>query len=602
MGLFGYSFVNLTKEQVHARRTVLDHYALVAQLSVFVVLLGLQLYHLSSWLSRRCGQSDEEQTPSSPYLKAEIENEKASWMRWTKQRLTNIAWWMQHDLAYGWGTRSEWLCGALWLSWLLTLCINATGNGMWPDNKNINSSLSQSVNSITDYMHLTKRFGIVAASQLPLHYLLAMKSAYSPLQILTRMSHEQLNSAHQVLGKVIQCLLTLHAVFYLNFFSRINVLAKRANDLDVILGFVCIIIITIISTSAIKTIRKWSYRTFYTIHVVLATLFLPLAYFHVHHIRPFIWQSASVYVIHLILRVVNSSTHEGNITIIPGTSLIQIKIRLTTGASKYKPGQHLYLSLPQGHRGTRIPNFFLRNPFTVASLPQNDGEVVLVARVLKGSTASYASLAREAELQAGASSTLPLRIEGPYGAASHLPDFTKFDRILLVAGGVGATFIIPIWRTILASNGNAAPHHQPDVRLVWAVRSLGEVSWALPVPELRSHEDEGQHRSEAEVFVTGVSGSPETSGVDSGESVELAETDALVSDDDEKAVLKQGIVVNRGRPDLHEVVIELCSGHVGRVAVLVCGPSGILKLMEREVRRQVMKGKDVYWHAEEFGL
>jgi NAD(P)H-flavin reductase len=416
------------------------------------------------------------------------------------------------------------------------------------------------------------------------------------------MSHEELNSAHQVLGKVIQCLLTLHAIFYINFFARINVLAKRVNDRDVILGFICIIILTVISSAAIGTVRKWSYRLFYTIHVVLATLFLPLAYFHVHHIRPFILQSAGVYIVHLILRVVNSRTRKGSIILIPGTSLVQVKIPLNGAASRYKPGQHLYLSLPRGHRGTIIPNFFLRNPFTVASLPQSDGEVVLIARVLKGNTASYANIAREANLQDTAvPRTLPLKIEGPYGAASHLPDFTNFDRILLVAGGVGATFIIPVWRSILAARRDSGSQHQPELRLVWAVRTLSETSWALPIAEAEPQGDADRNRCEAEIYVTGVSGFS-SSSADVGEGVELAETDALIGDEDEKAVLKQGISVKRGRPDLHEITTEVCSGHIGRFAILVCGPAGMSKQMRREVKRHVAKGKDIFWHAEEFGL
>lgn len=447
-------------------------------------------------------------------------------------------------------------------------------------------------------MHLTKRFGIVAAAQLPLHYLLAMKSTYSPLQLLTRMSHEQLNAAHQVLGKVIQGLLTLHAIFYLNFFIRINVLRKRIKDRDVILGLLCVSIITIISTAAIATIKKWNYRLFYTIHVVLATLFLPLAYFHVHHIRPYVLQSTAVYVAHMILRLVNSITQKGSISLVRGTSLVQVKIPLTGSTRRYKAGQHVYLSLPQGYNGTSIPNIFLRNPFTVASLPREDGQFVLIARALKGNTKRLADLARGGNLQdASVPRTLPLRIEGPYGAASHLPDLAGFDRILLVAGGVGATFVVPLWRTVLVMKQNNDRRMDPEVRLVWAVRKLSETSWALPFPEAESHEAGERKRSEAEVYITGVSGTS-LGSAGSREAVELAETEALVGDEDEK----QGIAVKRGRPDLRGIVTEICSGHSGRAAVLVCGPAGMWKQLRREVRRQVLKGKDIYWHAEEFGL
>jgi hypothetical protein len=129
MGMFGYSFVNLTEDQVHARRELLDHYALVAQLSAVIVLTGIQLYYLSSWLTRRCGESDEEWRPSSPYLKAEAEGEKASWKRKATIFGAKIKWWMGDEIAEGWGRRGEWTCGALWMGWLLALCIKDTGEG-----------------------------------------------------------------------------------------------------------------------------------------------------------------------------------------------------------------------------------------------------------------------------------------------------------------------------------------------------------------------------------------------------------------------------------------------------------------------------------------
>jgi hypothetical protein len=129
MGLLGYSFVNLTAEQVHARRRFLDQYALIAQLSVFAVLASIQLYRLLSWLTRRCGESDEEQTPSSPYLKAEIENDKTSWKSRARLYSAKVRWWIGDEVVEGWGRKGEWVFGTLWMLWLLTLCIKDTGEG-----------------------------------------------------------------------------------------------------------------------------------------------------------------------------------------------------------------------------------------------------------------------------------------------------------------------------------------------------------------------------------------------------------------------------------------------------------------------------------------
>jgi NAD(P)H-flavin reductase len=409
------------------------------------------------------------------------------------------------------------------------------------------------------------------------------------------MSHEKLNAAHQVLGKTIQCLLTLHAAFYLNFFIRVKVLSKRIKDQDVILGLACITIVTVTSTAAIAAIKRWNYRLFYVIHVISATMLLPLAYFHVQHIRPFILESAGIYILHIVLRLTNRRTQPGSVGLVPGTNLVHIKIPLNDRTRQFKPGQHVYFSLPRGYRGSIIPGIFLHNPFTVASLPKKDGQLVLVARALDGNTKSLANLAHQTDLQnAGSRRSLSLKIEGPYGNSSHLPNLNSFDRILLVAGGVGATFVIPLWRTILELKQSSEQHLNADVRLIWAVRGLSETAWALPLPEATSSKVSSNVRSEAEVYITGGSSASLTTVW--GEAMELVETDG------ERAINEQGIAVKHGRPDLHDIVNEMFSGHVGRAAIFVCGPAGMWKQLRREVRRQVWKGNDVYWHAEEFGL
>jgi len=36
--------------------------------------------------------------------------------------------------------------------------------------------------------------------------------------------------------------------------------------------------------------------------------------------------------------------------------------------------------------------------------------------------------------------------------------------------------------------------------------------------------------------------------------------------------------------------------------VFVCGPSDLSHSLRRQVGRWVVKGRDIYWHAEEFGM
>ncbi|KAL8877139.1 MAG: hypothetical protein Q9198_004794, partial [Flavoplaca austrocitrina] len=118
----------------------------------------------------------------------------------------------------------------IWAIWLSVLAVRDTGD---------------------DYLHLTKRFGIIGASQLPLHYLLALKSSWSPITYLTRLSHEELNPYHRALGRIILLFVSLHASFYLNFFIQKSLLTKRIRDPDVILGLLAITTFLTVGTTAL---------------------------------------------------------------------------------------------------------------------------------------------------------------------------------------------------------------------------------------------------------------------------------------------------------------------------------------------------------------
>ena len=224
-----------------------------------------------------------------------------------------------------------------------------------------------------------------------------MKSPYSPIQLITRMSHEELNRYHQILGRIIHICLTLHAGFYLNFFILHDLLGKRIQDRDVILGLISISILTIVGTTTLGFIRRWNYRIFYMTHIFAATILLPLLYFHVQYIRPFIWEAVAIYIVNLLLRFFNTRTFSGKISLIPNTNLIQVNIPLTSSTTKWKPGQHLYLFLPAGQSSGIWGLHRLRtNPFTIASLPNEDGRLLLIARALNGNTRRLVTHAQKA--------------------------------------------------------------------------------------------------------------------------------------------------------------------------------------------------------------
>lgn len=449
-------------------------------------------------------------------------------------------------------------------------------------------------------MHLAKRFGAIGASQLPLQYLLALKSPYSPFQLLTRSSHETLNALHQHLGYIITGLFYAHVGLYLNFFIVKNLLAAKLQAGYILAGVFSIVAFTAVGTTALAPVRKWSYRVFYFVHVTLATLLLPILFLHVSHIRIYIYETALVYAAQALLRYWNTATYPGTLRLIPNTQLLEIVIHPPKETlSNWSPGQHVYVSLAS-HPLLRT---FKSNPFTIASLPSHDGEIRIVAQILDGNTAKLAQNAtgnvHHHQKTHHPTSPQRLSLEGPYGLTTHSDRLLQSDRILFVAGGVGATFIVPLYRQLLADlSPSPGSYRRGKVAFVWVVRERGEVAWAIP-QEAREREAFGERVG---VFVTGRG----AGRGDDDEGVELQERETLLAAGDgggggEAAGL--GVDVQRGRPDLRAIVDRtFAHGSGEKVAVVVCGPAGLNESLRRAVGRHVRQGREVWYWAEKFAF
>lgn len=450
---------------------------------------------------------------------------------------------------------------------------------------------------------------------------------------MTRLSHEQLKAAHQILGRIVYLLFILHAVFYFVFFAMSGVLLKRLKDQDVIFGTVTIILFAAISTTALAFVRRRNYRVFYISHIAIANLIIVPMYLHVSHIRIYVYQIILIECLHLLFRALALKTYQGTLRILPGTNLIQIRIPLPENhkALTWHPGQHVYLTQPHG--SPQPPSYtqqFLTahksNPFTIASLPATDHELLLIARTLKGNTRHLAALAHKLAQGGSGLPMLPtaggdipilsLALEGPYGASTRLPDLTDFDSVLLVAGGVGATFTMPVYRAIKEFH-DATPG-ATSVRCVWAVQKLADTQWAFSAATERDDEHGREEavnngllgkESEVEVYVTRSSNSTTSTEPifainddddDEREQFEMQENAQLLSGEESLDTPRKGMSVHTGRPDLGVIVDEVFNRGT-RTAVLCCGPKRMTRDLKRHVEVYVRKGCDVFWYDEGFG-
>lgn len=434
---------------------------------------------------------------------------------------------------------------------------------------------------------------MIAASQFPLQYLMALKSL-NPIAFVFGSSHEQINRYHRVLGRIVYMLLILHAIFYVNFLFQMGVLVKRLLAPIVTFGVVSFIAMTFLNATVLRAVRDYSYRIFFITHLIVAMALPPLLWFHARPARIFLVEALLVFFADLVSRKLDTFTSKATVESIPGTTLVKV----TTSVPRAKrdrfrghPGSHIYLNLPAEARPSTNPASmayllyeFLFNPFTVADVDDETGEMTLVARHLYGPMTS--SLKRFAKNTTAASSVqVPLSIEGPYGVASHFHMLAagEYDRVLLVSGGVGATYTVPIYRALVHDNPTS------KVQLVWSVRGAGDATWPANSSNGKGFIDD----ENVQIFMTGAI---DDSGETQDGEVELAIMPR--SRQQEEIIAKH----QHRRPGLRQVVDDAFRhGNEERVAVLFCGPAAMGRELREHVGSWVRKGRDVFWHNESFG-
>ncbi|KAG8630498.1 hypothetical protein KVT40_002117 [Elsinoe batatas] len=568
-----WRFVDLTSSEKDARRRLLDQYSLTAHLLPLFPLLLLSLtYHLPRLL-RFLHPSPSR--PSSPHLKPPPSSPSLLSSSYVKFWLTSPA---PSPLGLNLDTNALLLSTLVWSLVLLYLSVAETGE---------------------DYLHLTKRLGIVAASQLPWQYLLAWKSRFNPLALATGGDWTGLNSVHQALGRVVMVGLGAHAGLYLNFLVQVGVLGKRVRDRDVMMGLVGVGLFGVMGGGAVGWVRERSYRAFVVAHVVTGAAVLPVMWAHVSHVRVFIAEAAVVWVVGVWLRA--WETREvGALVRGKGEGLVEISVA-RGGWKGWRPGQHLYLSLG---KGGSLPTAAGRNPFSIASL-ERDGRVRCVVRVMDGHTKNLVKGKAKREERR------TVKVEGPYGRGDHLERLLECDRVLMIAGGVGMTFILPLLRELISGQHQ----RRTKVEAIWAVKSMDEVDWIFD-----DLEDSGKDALKAHltIFVTGLGSSPAhnapTSTITTQDGASAQEDDTV--DQDGAGVEMESLLANKstdqvkgtptprsGRPNLRRLIDQtFAQSATEKTGIYVCGPAGMGTKVRTDVSAHAARGRDVLFWSEEFGL
>lgn len=309
-------------------------------------------------------------------------------------------------------------------------------------------------------------FNRIAASNLCLITFLALKN--TPLAFLTAYSYERLNILHQAAGYCTIGWALLHGVLYTTAWSysdNLHELELVENVMGVVAGLSMLIILL----SAIL-IRKMRYELFYVIHITMFILIVIGVGMH----RPKITTktaylaifTGAIWALDRWLRIsrvlFNFVSNTATITALPHDG-VRVIVRKTPWRAV--PGSHVFLWLPS-IRGVET------HPFTIVST----NPLELVVSACDGFTKDLLHMASKEDI----SKDIVLRtsVDGPYGA---LPDWMSFDKIILVAGGSGASFTVGVANSILERVSKLSDKKQaPIVHFIWAIREKGMSKFSLP--------------------------------------------------------------------------------------------------------------------------
>ncbi|OLN96666.1 Ferric/cupric reductase transmembrane component 2-like protein 3 [Colletotrichum chlorophyti] len=407
----------------------------------------------------------------------------------------------------------------------------------------------------------------------------------TPLAYLTAWSYERLKFLHGIAGFTIVVHVAIHGACYSSFFIEQNN-AIRLQVLDEIYGIVAGFTLLSMTIVAVIFSRK-RYELFYILHVFF--FILSLVFIGLHHpdvaenVAYAVAVAGGMWVLDHAVRLtrlgVNSINNTATVYPLPNGAT---RIVLKKSPSTARSGEHAYLWIP------RI-RLLETHPFTIAAVEPLEFVVSAHDGFTRG-LHEFASKNPGADLSAS--------VQGPYG---YLPDLTSYDRVVLVAGGSGASFTIGVALNILARMKSGS---EQKVVVVWAVKKSAILSWfSAHLERLLQHPN-----FSVSLFITD---EPLSSRRDRPVSTEGPRSSRLSDSDTEALRFKESDVqnafspsLNYGRPDVAAVIRRAVeeSTPAQRVIVMGCGPQRLMQELRNTTASEIRtKGPSVDLHCEQFG-
>ncbi|OXG36687.1 ferric-chelate reductase [Cryptococcus neoformans Ze90-1] len=456
----------------------------------------------------------------------------------------------------------------------------------------------------------SNRPGFLALSQLPLIVLLSLKSPL-PLPIFVpSLSYEHYNFLHRWTGRTLFLSATVHGAMWIHQFlvtdQHDQITAAKSKR-----GILAYALMGMVVITSLRPIRRKCYQLFWMAHIMFFVGFFAALSYHTPYSRPWIWPCVAIYAYDLIVRMLRYRIKDA--TLVPVDKTLTM-IHIPDCDAGWLPTQHVLLRVLSGS------GIFESHPFTITNAPStafsaSPRGIILYAKVAGDWTRKLHALARDvkslevgddleekesflankAQSEGGENvdeegidhpgKRVQVMIDGPYGGLSM--DLGQYESVLLVGGGSGITFILGSIEEALRVREKGRGPAKVDV--AWVVKDLCTIE-AL-APSLLHLYTLAQRLSlilTYNLYLTNpphpLPSAPSLLPASTTLSPYRPEVAQLVRESlplpltkTQGASLEQGRELLTGGDDGHQVQHHgEGRGHAGGLAVLACGPEGIV--------------------------
>ncbi|KAF9021522.1 hypothetical protein BDZ89DRAFT_957440 [Hymenopellis radicata] len=413
----------------------------------------------------------------------------------------------------------------------------------------------------------------LAMATLP--FLIVFAQKINIVAVVIGTSHEKMQVLHQGVAG-------LH--FYMSFVHTISMTIQRgmpwdwANNSIFWTGYAAFVPLVWLCFASLPIFRKAGYEFFWFFHLIAVGAYFGFLWIHVWQYLDgpyYMYATFAVFAWGVVLRLgymiyvnLRSGVHRARVELLP-SGTISIRIHTTLG---WTPGQHVFLRFP-----TVRP--LESHPFSISSIPQGARQPNEMCFLIAPQRGFTGSLKKKCE-GAGRELDLPVLLDGPFGHSR--PELRAFDSALLVAGGSGIAYILPLFVDLIQCLRTEAcvKSRCTTVELLWAVPARGQ-SFSVFSGTIRSVAPTDAH---VEAILKDLSEQlPDGFEVVISVFVTQPLDEKLVVDDisasgcsESLDKLPSMIQWHTGRPCLASTIEKRSQMWDGRVAVTVCGPLSML--------------------------